>query len=161
MAIDRIRIVSDRTNFSSVDEAHWPENPLRYITFVAVLEHLYDPLLCIERALSWLKPGGLIFAEVPFSDYLIHGLLNFYNSLISTSYVANCSPMCSLYHLYEFRPQSFNSHGLRLGFKLVEHSYHPASSGFVPRFLYPFFCHLMKATHIVMQLTVWLRNPTG
>lgn len=161
MAIDRMGIQSDRLQLSSIEKAQWPADHFHYITFGAVLEHLYDPAFCIERALSWLKPGGVIHAEVPSSDYLLHHLLNGYYRLIGTSYVANVSPMHSPYHLYEFTPQSFESLGQRLGFMLADHSYHPASGRFVPRQLYPFFFRWMKATKTGMQLTVWLRKPFG
>lgn len=159
MAIDRMGIHPDRLQLSSVEKAQWPEDHFHYITFGAVLEHLYSPALCLEKALSWLKPGGVIHAEVPSSDYLLHRLLNGYYRLIGTSFVANLSPMHSPYHLYEFTPQSFEVLGERLGFKLAEHSYHPASGRFVPRSLYPFFFRWMKATKTGMQLTVWLRKP--
>lgn len=161
MAIDRLGIQPDRLQLSSIEEAQWPAAQFHFITFGAVLEHLYDPALCLEKALSWLKPGGVIHAEVPSSGYLLHRLLNGYYRLIGTNFVANLSPMHSPYHLYEFTPQSFEAIGNRLGFTLVEHSYHPASGRFVPRFLYPLFFRWMKATDTGMQLTVWLRKPTG
>lgn len=159
MAIKRLGVQPQRLQLASVEEAQWPADHFHYITFGAVLEHLYDPALCIERALSWLKPGGVIHAEVPSSNYLLHRLLNSYYRLIGTSFVANLSPMHSPYHLYEFTPQSFEALGKRLGFTLAEHSYHPASGRFVPRPLYPLFFLLMKATKTGMQLTVWLRKP--
>ncbi len=159
MAIDRVGIEPDRLQLSSIEDAEWPTDFFDYITFGAVLEHLYDPAFSIKRALSWLKPGGVIHAEVPSSDYLIHNLLNKYYKLIGTSFVANLSPMHSPYHLYEFTPRSFESLGLQLGFELAKFSYHPASGRFVPRHLYPILFRWMMATNTGMQLTVLLRKP--
>lgn len=158
MAIERTVISPDRLQLSSVEDANWPAEHFHYITFGAVLEHLYNPALCLMRAMTWLRPGGIIHVEVPSSDYLLHHLLNGYYRLIGTSFIANLSPMHSPYHLYEFTPRSFNFLGQRYGFEVAEHSYHPASSRFVPRSLYPFFYHLMKATNSGMQLTVYLRK---
>jgi SAM-dependent methyltransferase len=160
MAMDRMGIQPDRLQLASIEEANWPSDHFHYITFGAVLEHLYDPALCIQRALSWLKPGGIIHAEVPSSDYLIHRLLNGYYRLIGANYVANLSPMHSPYHLYEFTPQSFLSLGKRLGFRLAQHSYHPASGRFVPSLLYPLLYRLMTSSDTGMQLTVWLRKES-
>lgn len=159
MAIERNGIPSDRLQLSTIEAAEWPQDHFHYITFGAVLEHLYNPALCLERALMWLRPGGVIHAEVPSSDYLLHQLLNVYYRLIGTSFVANLSPMHSPFHLYEFTPKSFRSLGHRLGFTLAEHSFHPASGRFVPRPLYPFFYRYMNHTDTGMQLTVWLRKP--
>ena len=159
MAIDRAGISPERIQLSSVEAAQWPHDHFHYITFGAVLEHLYNPSLCLERAFSWLRPGGIIHAEVPSSNYLLHQLLNSYYRLIGTSFVANLSPMHPPFHLYEFTPQSFEALGKQIGFLLEEHSYHPASGRFVPRHLYPLFFRWMKATNSGMQLTVWLRKP--
>lgn len=158
-AIERLAIPADRLQLAAVEDACWPANHFDYITFGAVLEHLYDPALCLERALHWLKPGGVIHAEVPSSDYLLHRLLNGYYRLLGTSFVANLSPMHSPYHLYEFTPQSFTALGHKLGFVLELHSWHPASGRFVPRAIYPLLYRWMKATNSGMQLTVWLRKP--
>lgn len=159
MAIDRLGIQPERLQLSSIEDAQWPLDHFHYITFGAVLEHLYDPAQSLSRALSWLRPGGVIHAEVPSSDYLLHRLLNGFYGLIGTSFVSNLSPMHAPYHLYEFTPRSFEALGRRLDFTLAEHSYHPASGRFVPRPLYPFFFRWMKATKSGMQLTVWLRKP--
>lgn len=158
MAIERSGIQADRLQLSSVEDAKWPDNHFNYITFGAVLEHLYNPALCLMRAMSWLRPGGIIHAEVPSSDYLLHHLLNGYYRLIGSSYVANLSPMHAPYHLYEFTPRSFSILGKNIGFEVAEFSYHPASGRFVPRKLYPFFYPLMKATNTGMQLTIYLRK---
>jgi hypothetical protein len=105
-----------------------------------------------------LKPGGIIHAEVPSSDYLLHQLLNGFYRLIGTNFVANLSPMHAPYHLYEFTPKSFNELGNKVGFRVEHKSYHPASERFVPKAIYPLFYRWMLATNSGMQLTVWLRK---
>jgi 2-polyprenyl-3-methyl-5-hydroxy-6-metoxy-1,4-benzoquinol methylase len=43
----------------------FPEAHFDFITFGAVLEHLYDPSMSIHKAMSWLKPSGIMHIEVP------------------------------------------------------------------------------------------------
>ncbi len=87
---------------SSVEDADFPARSFDFITFGAVLEHLYSPSLALSRALGWLRPGGIIQAEVPSSDHLLSKLLNFYFRLRGTNYVTHLSPMHPPFHLYEF-----------------------------------------------------------
>ena len=49
-----------------------------FISFGAVLEHLYDPDFAISRALQWLKPDGLIHLEVPSANWLVRRSVNAY-----------------------------------------------------------------------------------
>jgi len=158
MAIDRVGIPEARLQHSSVEDAIWSDESFHFINFGAVLEHFYDPALCLQRAMQWLKPGGVIHIEVPSSNYLIHSCINIFYKLIGTSYVANLSPMHNPYHLYEFTPKSFARLGERLGFVVAQSSFHPASGRFVPWPLYPVLYRLMMATDTGMQLTVWLRK---
>ena len=109
------------------------DNSFDFITFGAVLEHLYDPAFALDRAMKWLKPGGIIQAEVPSADHLMSKLLNFYFKLRGTNYVTHISPMHSPFHLYEFTPRSFAR------FDLVHHRYEVLQHPPCPRPLHPRF----------------------
>jgi 2-polyprenyl-3-methyl-5-hydroxy-6-metoxy-1,4-benzoquinol methylase len=74
-AIQKLKISEERLLNMSVEDADFPENLFDFISFGVVLEHLYDPSLAIEKALNWLKPGGIIHIEVPHSKWLIHKLI--------------------------------------------------------------------------------------
>src|SRR5205085_2091982 len=83
-----------------------PENFFDFITFGAVLEHLYHPAACLEKALQWLKPEGILQVEVPSSKHLVSKLINIYFTLIGTNFVTNISPMHAPFHMYEFSLKS-------------------------------------------------------
>lgn len=156
-AIERMGIEPDRIRLGLTEEAEFgPE--FDFITFGAVLEHLYHPAQTIERALSWLTPGGVIQAEIPSSSHLLPPLLNLYYRLAGTNYVTHISPMHSPFHLYEFGLESFEAHGQRAGYRVVEHEFHANEVYFVPlpRFLHPLLSNYMRRNDRGMQLTVWI-----
>ncbi len=151
MGIDSARLGSEPIEAARIDVA------FDLITFGASLEHFYHPGLAIERAVGWLKPGGVVHFEVPSSDYLMSRVLNSYFRVVGTNYVTNISPMHPPYHLYEFTLKSFNKHGQKLGYVVREHSFFQ-NGVFVPlpgpiRSLLSTF---MKRHDLGMQLTVWI-----
>lgn len=140
-----------RLQLATVEEAQFEER-FDFITFGAVLEHLYSPSLALRRAFDWLKPGGIVQAEVPSTKYLISKLVNVYLRLRGTTYVTHLSPMHPPYHLYEFSLDSFRNYGL------AEHSYQVCTIRHFPRFLHPPLRWWMKRTGTGMQLSVYLRK---
>ena len=116
-----------------------------------MLEHLFDPGGALRKASAWLRPGGVIQAEVPNADWLIPKLLNRYFRLRGTNYVTHLSPMHSPFHLYEFTLRSFRC------FDVVKHWYDVCSIPHVPGALKPALRRLMDKTNSGMQLTVYVR----
>ena len=156
-AISRMGIGPDRIRNAKVEEVEFgPE--FDFITFGAVLEHLYHPAEAIERALSWLAPGGVIQIEVPSTRALLAPLLNLYYRLAGTNYVTHISPMHAPFHLYEFALESFQAHGERAGYRIVEHEFHENGVYFlpIPRIFHRPLSSWMRRTDRGMQLTVWL-----
>ena len=151
-AIDKMGLDPDRVKLASAEDAEFADNSFDFITFGAVLEHLYDPAFALDRAMKWLKPGGIIQAEVPSADYLMSKLLNLYFQLRGTNYVTHISPMHSPFHLYEFTRRSFAR------FNVVHHRYEVCIISHVPRPLHPLLRWLMDKTDRGMQLTVYLRR---
>jgi 2-polyprenyl-3-methyl-5-hydroxy-6-metoxy-1,4-benzoquinol methylase len=141
-----------RLALSTVEEADYPPASFDFITFGAVLEHLYSPRAALDRAFHWLKPGGIIHAEVPSSRWLVSKLVNAYYRLCMTNLVTNLSPMHSPYHLYEF--------GLR-SFKRYEVARHEIEVCSIPHFpLKPVLRWIMGRTGTGMQLTVYLTSAS-
>ena len=158
-AVEEMHIDADRINLSSLEEAQYPDNFFQLITFGAVLEHLSHPSSSITKALKWLQPGGLIHLEVPSADYLISTLINFYYTLIGTSFVTNTSPMHSPYHLYEFTPESFvKCADKNKSFEIIFYEYFVCSAEPFPEFLQPVLKKVMNVSKTGMQLSVWLRK---
>jgi SAM-dependent methyltransferase len=156
-AISKMQISPDKLKLSSIEEAEYPENFFDFITFGAVLEHLYDPNDCIRKAISWLKPGGIIHIEVPSSEWFTHKIINFYYKMRCRDFVGNLSPMHEPYHLYEFNLKSFLLNGEKLGYKVARHQYYVCET-FLPKKMDFFVKPLMRYTNTGMQLCVFLQK---
>ena len=157
-AIEKMNIVSDRLKLGMLEEVDYDANSFDFITFGAVLEHLYDPAQSIEQVMKWLKPNGIIQIEVPSSKWLIPKIFNKYFKLRRTNYVTNLSPMHEPFHMYEFDMESFRQLAIRLDFEIVEHRYEVCSIYHIPKFLHPALRWYMNKTDKGMQLTVYLRK---
>ena len=57
-AISKMNIDPGKLKLGMIEDVDYPENHFDFITFGAVLEHLYHPAASIEKAMKWLKPGG-------------------------------------------------------------------------------------------------------
>ena len=64
-AISKMGINPGRLKLGMIEDMDYPENYFDFISFGAVLEHLYDPSASIEKALKWLKPNGVMLVAVP------------------------------------------------------------------------------------------------
>lgn len=158
-AIGRMNIRPDRMLLTSLEEASFPANSFDYVSFGAVLEHLYDPAASIEKALGWLRPGGVIYAEVPHSRHSLSRLMNAYYRLRGTNYVTNCSPMHPPYHLYEFAVDSFIAHARRAGYEVADSRVDVGGVRHVPGFMKPLLRMWMDLNSTGLVLHVWLRRP--
>jgi predicted SAM-dependent methyltransferase len=153
-----MKINPDKLQLNTIEKAIYEANQFDFITFGAVFEHLYEPSLCLEKALSWLKPGGIIQIEVPSAEWLIPKFLNFYFKLRGTNYVTNLSPMHSPFHLHEFDLKSFHELSRRLNFRIEEFEYDVCSIYSIPKIFHPILKNYMRRTNKGMQLTVYLRK---
>ncbi|MBK8950103.1 MAG: class I SAM-dependent methyltransferase [Flavobacteriales bacterium] len=120
-AISRMGIAEDRLRLGMIEELDYPPASFDLVTFGVVLEHIYDPAAAIERAMGWLRPGGVMHIEVPSARWLINRLANLYYRLCGTDLVANTSPMHDPFHLYEFDLESFRKHSGRCGYEIAFH----------------------------------------
>ena len=157
LAIQKMGISPERLTLSSIEGANYPDNFFDFITFGAVLEHLYDPALSIEKSLKWLKRGGIIQIEVPSSDWLINKLANTFYRIQGLDYVSNISPMHNPFHLYEFNLKSFEENARLTGYEVIHFDFYVAQT-YLPKILDLFFVPFMEWTKKGMQLCVWLRK---
>ncbi|MGF1549201.1 MAG: class I SAM-dependent methyltransferase [Sphingomonadaceae bacterium] len=156
VAIARGGIAADRIALATLEEAEYPAEFFDFITFGAVLEHLYDPAAAIERVLPWLRPGGVVQIEVPSSRHLVQRIINAYFRLRGTNYVTHLSPMHPPFHLYEFGLESFRRHAARAGYRIARHYFDVCTIYHLPRIVHPPLRWLMERTDRGMQLTVYL-----
>jgi len=156
-AISKMGINPERLKLGMIEDVEYPDNHFDFISFGAVLEHLYDPSESILKAMKWLKPNGLIHIEVPSSNWLIAKLVNLYYRLIGTDYVSNLSPMHEPYHLHEFELKSFQEHSNKHGYEIAFHEYFVCST-YLPKFVDVLLKPIMKWTNTGLQLSIWLRK---
>jgi len=157
-AIGEMGADPQRLELATLGEAVFDKESFDFITFGAVLEHLQEPSKAIQRALEWLRPGGVIQIEVPSSDHLVSKIINAYFALRGTNYVTNISPMHAPFHLYEFTLGSFEKNGARLGYAIAHHRYDVCAVMNLPRVIHPLLKWWMGRTDTGMQLTVYLRK---
>lgn len=157
-AISEMHIDPQKLRLGMMEEMEYEAESFDFITFGAVFEHLYHPAACLEKALTWLKPNGIIQIEVPSSKHLIPKLINLYYRLIGTNYVTNISPMHEPFHLYEFGLKSFQYLGDKLNYSIVLHDYYVCDIYFFPQIVHSPLARIMKATDTGMQLAVWLKK---
>ncbi len=156
-ALSRMDIPAERMQNMSVEDAHFSEELFDFITFGAVLEHLYDPAGSIEKALSWLKPGGIIHIEVPSAHWFTNKFINRVYKLKGMDYVGNLSPMHEPYHLYEFGLKSFQEHANKHNYEIADYHYIVCDT-FLPSFLDFVLKPYMKSTNKGMQLALLLQK---
>jgi len=156
-AVNKMGIDHGKLRLGTIEQMEYPSNHFDFISFGAVLEHLYSPSDAIVRAMDWLKPNGVVHIEVPSSNWLVSKMLNIYYRLILTDYVTNLSPMHQPFHLYEFGIKSFQEHAQRNNYRIVFHEYYVCET-FMPRTLDFVLKWWMKQTDKGMQLCVWLRK---
>ena len=111
-------VASDRLTLTSIEDADFPASSFDIVSFGVVLEHLQDPSAALAKAITWLKPGGIVHLDVPNAGYLFSKLFNIYFRLIGTDFVVNASPMHIPFHIYEFTERSFVENGLRTGYQV-------------------------------------------
>jgi 2-polyprenyl-3-methyl-5-hydroxy-6-metoxy-1,4-benzoquinol methylase len=157
-AIEKMNIRPERLKLGTIEDLEYEDGEFDFITFGAVVEHLYSPKICIEKAMKWLKPGGIIQIEVPSSNWLISKYMNLFFKLRGTNYVTNLSPMHTPFHLYEFDLCSFQELGKTIGYTIDHYEFSVCEIYFIPKFLHPIFRWYMNKTNKGMQLTVYLKK---
>ena len=75
----------------------------------AILEHLYDPMACLRRVRAALRPGGLVFIEVPNEMSLAMHAANLYMRLRGRDWAINLSPTFAPFHVVGFSPVSMRT----------------------------------------------------
>lgn len=156
-ATEKMKIDPGKLKLGMIEDMSYPSDFFDFISFSAVLEHLYDPSSSLIKAMEWLKPGGIMYVEVPSSDWLINKIINAYYFLICTDYTGNISPMHAPFHLYEFGLQSFIRHAKTNNYEVALCEYAVCNT-YLPKIFDYVLKPVMKWTKTGMQLCIWLRK---
>lgn len=153
-------VPADRLQLSTLEDAELDGHRFEFITFGAVLEHMFDPSAALRKAFSLAAPGAIIHLEVPSSRWLIARLIDAYFRLRGTNYTTHLSPMHVPFHLYEFTLESFRRNGRRLGYEIAAQEIQVCEVMHVPNVAKPILRRLMEATGTGMQMILFLRANT-
>lgn len=156
-AISNMGIPADKLKLAMIEDVEYDENSFDFVSFGAVLEHLYDPSQAIEKALKWTKPNGLVHMEIPSSEWLTNKVINLFYKLRLSDYVGNISPMHEPYHLYEFSIDSFEKNAKIHNYEVVFHEFFVCET-YLPKALDGILKPFMEKTKQGMQLSIWLRK---
>lgn len=156
-AIRKGGISEDRLFKSSIENARFENDFFDVISFGAVVEHLPDPFMCLNKSLDWLRPGGIIHIEVPSSNWLISKLYRLSQKCMGSQYVTNLSPLHVPYHLHEFSHKSFELLPFANRFSVARHQYFPCNT-YLPKGLSWLAGKYMSMTNTGMQLVIYLRK---
>jgi len=92
------------------------DNSYDLVILGAVLEHLYNPNDVVATIARILKPGGLVFFDVPNEKGLIFTVGNLYQKIRGRRWCTNLAPTFPPFHVfgYSMRPMRamFGNHGL-------------------------------------------------
>ncbi len=99
-----------------IEDSSVPDNEYDAIVLAAVLEHLYNPDAIVARISRALKPGGILYIDVPNEAGLYFRIGNLYQKLRGRDWSVNLAPTFSPFHVFGFSPHALrkilNKHGL-------------------------------------------------
>jgi len=90
----------------SLEEADFPAGSFDAVTMCALIEHVYRPAQLLRGVNRVLKRNGILFIDMPNDASPYNRAANFYFRMQGRSWVSNCSPMLSPFHVQGFTPQS-------------------------------------------------------
>jgi 2-polyprenyl-3-methyl-5-hydroxy-6-metoxy-1,4-benzoquinol methylase len=92
---------------SSFEEADLPTHYYDAITFWDIIEHVIDPVFCIEKATTLLKPGGVMLFCTPNEDSLLARVAWALYQFTGSYYSYPALALHPDYHTYFFSRRGF------------------------------------------------------
>lgn len=156
-ALEKMGIAEDRLIESTAEAAPFEAEMFDFVNLAAVLEHVMDPVLVLRRCIAWLKPGGVLFVDVPSSYWFMARLMRRYYGLRGRRWTVNLSPMHKPYHVYEFAKKSFEVM-LKDQPATVLHATYCANVSYAPVPIRALLAAWMARTGTGMQLDLWVQK---
>jgi SAM-dependent methyltransferase len=93
---------------TAIEDFNSQESSFDVVLLSAVLEHLYDPDAMVAKISRWLRPGGVLFLDVPNERGLYFRIGNFYQKIRGRAFEP--------FHTFGFSPHALRKllrkHGL-------------------------------------------------
>lgn len=105
---------------SSVEQCKSLHQTYDVVLLAAILEHLYDPIAILKKVHAALRPGGLVFIDVPNELSLTMRIGNYYMRLRGRDWTVNLSPTFSPFHVVGFSPKSLTAVLKSTGFRVLQ-----------------------------------------
>lgn len=110
---------------SEIVEAKLEDRPferesLDVVTLGAVLEHVFNPVELLTEINRVLRPGGMLWLDVPNEAGAFYRLGNAYQRLRGRDWVVNLSPTFPPYHVFGFTPRALRALADRTRFDLIK-----------------------------------------
>ena len=107
---DRIeKITGAKIWRDAIEDCEIAEGEFDVVILSAVLEHLYDPDAVIRKISECLRPGGLLYLDVPNERGLFFKLGNAYQKLRGRQWSVNLSPTFPPFHIFGFSPNALRT----------------------------------------------------
>jgi len=90
------------------------------VMLAAILEHLYDPMETLLRIKNAVRPGGLLFIDVPNEASLSMQIGNLYMRARGRDWAINLSPTFPPFHVVGFSPPSLRRALNEVGFEVYK-----------------------------------------
>lgn len=103
---------------NSIQECKLLDQTYDVVLLAAILEHLYDPVETLKRVRNALRPGGLVFIDVPNESSLTRQIGNMYVRARGRDWSTNLSPTFSPFHVVGFSPASLRRLLKSVGFRV-------------------------------------------
>jgi SAM-dependent methyltransferase len=105
---------------AKLEERPFPEHSFDAVTLGAVLEHVFNPVELLTEINRVLRPGGMLWLDVPNEAGMFYMLGNLYQRLRLRDWVVNLSPTFPPYHVFGFTPRALRALLLSTGFRVAK-----------------------------------------
>lgn len=102
----------------TLEEAQFPRDHFDAVTMGSVLEHVYEPYSMLSEVQRVLKPGGVLWFDVPNESSLYTRIGNYYMRILGRDWVVNLAPTFPPYHVQGFNPRSVKTLLGRVGLEV-------------------------------------------
>lgn len=141
---------------STFEDANFEKQQFDLIIFEA-FQHVVDSNNALQKALQWIKPGGLIQIEVANANWFIAKLINLFHKLKGSNNITNLSPLHAPYNQHEFTVESFIANSKTNNYSIAHIDYYVCDP-YLPSILGEFARWYMKKTNTGMQFSIWLKK---
>ena len=105
---------------SPVETSEFINREYDVILLAAILEHLYAPLEILKKVRNALRPGGLVFIDVPNESSFTMQMGNIFMKMRGQDAVINLNPTFYPYDVVGFSPESLEFTLKSVGFRVLK-----------------------------------------